>query len=111
MCTSFKNLFQNLVGASISILPLPTLQLAMILKREGYEHNIKKIYRIYREEGWLVKRTSVSYNGSSVTATDALGNARNYTFTTLFGVVKPATVTGAVTKSAGGQAFTYDVNG
>ena len=31
-------------------------RLAVMLKREGFIHNIKKIYRIYREEGLMVKR-------------------------------------------------------
>jgi len=31
-------------------------RLAVMLKREGYVHNLKKIYRIYREEGLMVKR-------------------------------------------------------
>jgi putative transposase len=31
-------------------------RLAVMLKREGHVHNLKKIYRIYREEGLMVKR-------------------------------------------------------
>jgi putative transposase len=31
-------------------------RLAIMLKREGYIHNLKKIYRINREEGLMVKR-------------------------------------------------------
>jgi len=31
-------------------------RLAVMLRREGHVHNLKKIYRIYREEGLMVKR-------------------------------------------------------
>lgn len=31
-------------------------RLAIMLKRDGHRHNIKKIYRLYREEGLMVKR-------------------------------------------------------
>ena len=31
-------------------------RLAILLKREGQHHNLKKIYRVYREEGLMVKR-------------------------------------------------------
>jgi putative transposase len=31
-------------------------RLAIMLKREGYVYNLKKIYRLYREEGLMVKR-------------------------------------------------------
>jgi putative transposase len=31
-------------------------RLAVLLAREGHNHNIKKIYRIYKEEGLMVKR-------------------------------------------------------
>lgn len=31
-------------------------RLAILLKREGQQHNLKKIYRVYREEGLMVKR-------------------------------------------------------
>lgn len=31
-------------------------RIAVMLRREGHVHNLKKIYRIYREEGLMVKR-------------------------------------------------------
>lgn len=31
-------------------------RLAVMLKRDGYDYNIKKIYRLYREEGLMVRR-------------------------------------------------------
>lgn len=31
-------------------------RLAVMLKRDGYDHNIKKIYRLYRDEGLMVRR-------------------------------------------------------
>ena len=31
-------------------------RLAILLKREGEHHNLKKIYRLYKEEGLMVKR-------------------------------------------------------
>lgn len=31
-------------------------RLAVMLKRDGHDHNIKKIYRLYREEGLMVRR-------------------------------------------------------
>ena len=55
--------------------------------------------------------TTVTYAGTTSTATDADGNAHAYTLATLFNVVKPTALSGAVYPPAGGQAFTYDVNG
>jgi RHS repeat-associated protein len=56
--------------------------------------------------------TTVTYNAAGTsTATDADGNAHTYTLTTLFNVVKPTALSGAVYPPAGGQAFIYDVNG
>lgn len=31
-------------------------RLAIMLRRQGYEYNLKKVYRIYREEALMVKR-------------------------------------------------------
>jgi len=31
-------------------------RITIMLRKEGYIHNIKKIYRIYKEEGLMVKR-------------------------------------------------------
>jgi YD repeat-containing protein len=43
--------------------------------------------------------------------TDARGNVHGYGFSTQFGLVKRTAVTGVPSPSAGGKAFTYDVNG
>jgi RHS repeat-associated protein len=56
--------------------------------------------------------TTVAYNGGgSVTVTDPNSHASNYTFTTLFGVVKPSAMSGTAVPSVGGTAFSYDNNG
>jgi len=56
--------------------------------------------------------TKVAYNpDGTATVTDALGNQHGYNFTTQFGVVKPADVSGAAIKSLGAKSFTYDANG
>jgi len=53
--------------------------------------------------------TTLAYNADgSVTVTDARGNARNYTLTSLFNVVKPVALTGTPYPAAGGAAFSYD---
>ena len=43
--------------------------------------------------------------------TDTRGNVHGYGFSTQFGLVRPIAVTGVRSPSAGGKAFTYDVNG
>jgi YD repeat-containing protein len=56
--------------------------------------------------------TTVAYNSDgSMSVTEARGNVHGYGFSTQFGLVKPTAVTGVPSPSAGGKAFTYDVNG
>jgi YD repeat-containing protein len=59
-------------------------------------------------------RVTLTYNADgTTTVTDALGAARTYTFETLHGVIKPASITGdQCTQCAGSaQASSYDANG
>jgi RHS repeat-associated protein len=58
------------------------------------------------------EKVTLTYNpDGSAEVTDALGHMHGYTFTTLFGRIEPATLTGAPVPTAGGKAITYDVNG
>jgi len=58
-----------------------------------------------------ISYTTLAYKMTSATATDPMGNAHKYSFTTQFGIVKPTSMTGAPVQSVGGKAFTYDTNG
>ena len=55
--------------------------------------------------------TTVAYNSNTSLVTDANGNAHTYSFTTLFNMTKPVSLTGAPIPSLGGNAFIYDANG
>ncbi|MBL1265290.1 RHS repeat-associated core domain-containing protein [Candidatus Methylomicrobium oryzae] len=59
-----------------------------------------------------VELTTVAYNNDgTVSVTDALGHSHTFNLTTTLGVVKPTAISGAPIPSAGGQAFTFDLNG
>lgn len=59
-----------------------------------------------------VDKTTLTYNADGTTSvTDPRGNVHGYNFTTQFGLMKPTALSGAPVQSAGGKAFTYDVNG
>jgi YD repeat-containing protein len=61
-----------------------------------------------------VGKVSLNYGAASTTVTDSLGAQRTYVSTTLFGVVKPATITEPCPSCAGGtftHTNTYDANG
>ena len=58
-----------------------------------------------------VDLTTITYNGSATTVTDARNHAYTYTFTKQFGITKPTGLTGVPTPAVGGKAFSYDANG
>jgi len=104
------------IGGTIGIVSAPSNQLTGIVDENG----VRFATFAYDTQGCSVSTqhaggvelTTVTYNSDgSSTVTDANGNSHTYGFTTQFGVIKPALLSGAPVPYVGGKAFTYDANG